>query len=163
MNWASHYLFREDAVPKWALAEPIDGLARVDLPNERTVAAALAVGIVAVALWSVVGSVERNLWLTSVFADGGPSVLKVTTHLHPRDAEHLLIGASGDIIDPTGQARPAVGVVTDIVPATDSQSPVAVVWRIADPSPWMAVGEDCGLRVPMGRARPVELIIDVLR
>ena len=163
MNWGSHYLFREAAVPKWAQAEPIDGLARVDLPNERTVAAMLAVGIIALGLWSVVGSMERNLWLSSVFADGGPGVLTVTAHLHPRDAERLSIGASSGILDPAGQARPAVGTVTDIVPATGGQSPVAVVWRIAEPNPWMAVGEDCGLRVPMGRARPVELLIDVLR
>ena len=163
MSWASHHLFREAAVVKWAQSEPLDGLAQVNLPHGRVVSAVLAAGIAAFVLWCALGSLERNLWLTGVFADGGSGALTVTTEMRSRDADRLTVGMPGAILDPTGQAPPAAGVVVEIVASGAGDESAQVVWEVAEPGAWMTVGETCGLRAPMGRSRPAGVLFNALR
>ena len=163
MRLATHHLFREAAIVRRAQSEPLDGLAQVTLPHERVVSAVLAAGILAFALWSAAGSMERSLWLTGVFADGGSGSLTVTTEMRPRDAERLAVGMPGAVLDPSGQAPPAVGVVAEIVASGPGGTPAVVVWEVAEPGAWMAAGEACGLRAPMGRSRPAGVLLDALR
>ena len=163
MRLATHHLFRESAIVRRAQSEPLDGLVQVTLPHERVVSAVLAAGILAFALWSAVGSMERSLWLTGVFADGGSGALTVTTEMRPRDAERLAVGMTGAVLDPTGRAPPAAGVVAEIVASGAGGAPAVVVWEVAEPGAWMAAGEACGLRAPMGRSRPAGVLFDALR
>lgn len=163
MRMATHHLFREAAVSRRARAEPLDGLAQITLPHERMVSAVLAAGVAAFVLWSAVGSMERSLWLPGVFADGGPGVLTVTTEMRPRDADRLAVGMPGAVLDPTGRAPPAAGAVAEIVAPDAGGASARVVWEVAEPGAWMAVGEACGLRAPMGRSRPAGMLFNALR
>ena len=163
MRLATHHLFREAAVVRRAQSEPLDGLAQVTLPHERVVSAVLAAGLLAFALWSAVGSMERSLWLTGVFAGGGSGALTVTTEMRPRDAARLAAGMTGAVLDPTGRAPPAAAVVAEIVAPGAGGAPAVVVWEVAEPGTWMAAGEACGLRAPMGQSRPAGVLFDALR
>ena len=163
MTWAARHLYREDALASRAEPEPIDGMAQVDLPHQRVFSAVLAAGVAALALWCAAGSMPRDLWLTGVFADGGAGALTVTVRMGAGEAGRLSIGAAGGILDPRGRGQPAVGVVAEIAIPPGGDAAAEVVWSIPEPGPWMAAGENCGLRVPMGRARPAEVLLDVLR
>ena len=163
MSWAGHHLFREAAVVKWAQSEPLDALAQVNLPHERAVAAALTVGIVAFALWCALGSIERNLWLAGTCVAAGPDAATVTLRLSAEDAGRLSMGARGAIVDPEGRAPPAAGAVAEVSTPGGGAASAEVVWRVAEPGVWRAAGEACGLRLPMGRSRPAQVLLDVLR
>lgn len=64
-------LFREKAIARMGQTEPLDSLLRVTAPREWMILCALAIALLSVAVWVILGSIEQKVAATCILAMPG--------------------------------------------------------------------------------------------
>ena len=83
-------LFREEAVAHRGTPEPLDGLLRVTAPHEWAILAALGLSVLGVAMWALLGAVERDFTATCALVLAG-------------ERHHVVSNTTGTVVEVLAQ------------------------------------------------------------
>ena len=127
-------IYRDEAVLNHAQPEPLDALARVDVPHQYIVTRALGLLCLIAMVWLALGSTERALWLqgvaTPVPRPEGPvaaltsdiargAFVEISSYVTRSTAERLSLGMEVDVLlKPGAQTASVKGTLVSLEKAS---------------------------------------------